>query len=87
MMVVEIALIMALQGFICICSFKLGARVGQMVVRGESVESPFKSPVEAIREAKENHEYRREQDRLQTISDNIDNYDGTGLGQKDVPKV
>lgn len=87
MEVLDFALIMALQGFLCICSFIIGAKVGQKIVRGETIESPVKSPVEAYREAKNNFEYRREQDRLQTISDNIDNYDGTGIGQKDIPKI
>lgn len=87
MEVLELALVMALQGFLCICSFIVGAKVGQKVVRGESIEIPVKSPVEAIREAKDNFEYRREQERLQIISDNIDNYDGTGLGQKDIPVI
>ena len=74
-------------GFICVLCFFTGAKIGQKVVRGETIESPVKSPVEAYREAKNNFEYRREQDRLQTISDNIDNYDGTGIGQKDIPKI
>lgn len=74
-------------GFICVLCFFTGAKVGQKVVRGETIESPVKSPIEAYREAKSNFEYRREQDRLQTISDNIDNYDGTGIGQKDIPKI
>lgn len=87
MEVLDFALIMALQGFLCICSFIVGAKVGQKVVRGETIESPVKSPVEAYREAKSNFEYRREQERLQTISDNIDSYDGTGIGQKDIPKI
>ena len=74
-------------GFICVLCFFTGAKVGQKVVRGETIESPVKSPVEAYREAKSNFEYRREQERLQTISDNIDSYDGTGIGQKDIPKI
>lgn len=87
MSAIELGLIMALQGFLCICSFIIGAKIGQKVVRGESIETPLKSPLEGLREAKSNFEYRKEQERLQTISDNIDNYDGTGIGQKDIPII
>jgi hypothetical protein len=79
-----ILLILAIGTINALCFF-LGAKLGQKVVRGETIESPLKSPLESLREAKDNFEYRQEQERLQTISDNIDNYDGTGIGQKDIP--
>lgn len=84
---IELGLIMALQGFLCICSFIIGAKIGQKVVRGESIETPLKSPLEGLREAKNNFEYRKMQERDQVIADNIDNYDGTGIGQKDIPNI
>lgn len=83
----ETALLILAIGFINALCFVLGAKVGQKVVRGESIETPLKSPLEGLREAKSNFEYRKEQERLQTISDNIDNYDGTGIGQKDIPNI
>lgn len=79
-----IAIIFSVCFFNVVCFF-IGAKVGQKVVRGETLETPLKSPLETLREAKDNFEYRQEQERLQTISDNIDNYDGTGIGQKDIP--
>lgn len=86
MEVIELALLMALQGFLCICSFIIGAKVGQNVVQGEKVELGIKSPVKAYEEHREKQEQIREEERLQTIAENIDNYDGTGLGQKDIPQ-
>lgn len=83
----ETILLILAVGLISAINFFLGAKVGQKVVRGEDIEIPVKTPVQAIREAKDNFEYRREQERLQIISDNIDNYDGTGLGQKDIPVI
>lgn len=83
----EILSVMATQGFLCICSFIIGAKVGQKVVRDETIETPLKSPFKAVSEAKEEREHKREQERLQIISDNIDAYDGTSIGQKDIPQA
>ena len=74
-------------GLINALCFILGAKIGQKVVRGESIEIPLKTPSEALREAKSNFEYRKMQERDQVIADNIDNYDGTGIGQKDIPNI
>ena len=81
-----IAIIFSVCFFNVVCFF-LGAKVGQKVVRGETLETPLKSPLKFVSEAKEQFEYRKEQERLQTISDNIDNYDGTSIGQKDIPQI
>lgn len=83
----ETILLILVIGLINALCFFLGAKVGQKVVRGETLETPLKSPLEVVRDAKSNFEYRKEQERLQTISDNIDNYDGTSIGQKDIPQI
>lgn len=83
----ETILLILVVGFICVLCFFTGAKVGQKVVRGETIETPLKSPLKVVSEVKENIEYKKEQERLQIISDNIDNYDGTGIGQKDVPMI
>lgn len=79
--------ILAIVCFFNVLSFFIGAKVGQKVVKGETLETPLKSPVKAYEEHKEQVEQKREQERLQIISENIDNYDGTGLGQKDIPII
>lgn len=84
---IELLSIIAMIGFFNVCCFIIGAKIGQKVVRGETIESPVKSPLQVVSEAKEQFEYRKEQERLQTISDNIDNYDGTSIGQKDIPII
>lgn len=83
----ETILLILVIGLINALCFIIGAKVGQKVVRGETLESPLKSPLKVFSEAKEQFEYRKEQERLQTISDNIDNYDGTSIGQKDIPQI
>ena len=76
-------------GTLCIVCFFVGAKVGQTVSRGETLEVPELNPVKVIRESrehrKEERERRLEQNRMDVILQNIESYDGTGLGQKDVP--
>ena len=43
------------------------------------------NPLQAYREHKEREEDRKELERLEIIMENIEKYDGTGAGQKDVP--
>lgn len=74
-------LIFSISNIVC---FVIGAKVGQKVVKGESIELP--KPVEAIREHKSREEAKKKQDRLDVIMHNINAYDGTSNGQKEVPK-
>lgn len=66
--------------------FLIGAKVGQAVAKGEKVELPKVNPMEAIREYQNKREAEREQDRMSVVLGNIDAYDGTSNGQRDVPK-
>lgn len=50
--------------------------------RGEEIKMP--NPVEKVQTFKDSQEYRKEQEAVQTMLHNIDVYDGTGLGQKDI---
>lgn len=43
------------------------------------------NPLQAYREHKEREEEKKEVERLEIIMENIENYDGTGAKQKDVP--
>lgn len=78
----EVVTILAM-GFVCMACFLMGAKVGQTVAKGEKVELP--SPVKAVQEHRERKEAQMEQSRLETIMRNIENYDGTPYGQKEVP--
>ena len=76
-------------GALNIACFFIGAKVGQIVAKGEDIKLPT-NPIDAVRERKIERESRKEAeaeaDRVETILQNIDNYDGTGRGQKDVPR-
>lgn len=73
-------------GALCIACFFVGAWVGTRVSKGEDIEMPSISPLKAHREREARKEAQRAQERVDTILQNIDNYDGTAQGQKDVPR-
>lgn len=80
------ALLLAVMGVMNVVCFVVGAKVGQKVVKGEAVELPTLSPIGIIRKQKDKKQAEFEQDRLETIMRNIEGYDGTGIGQEDVPR-
>jgi hypothetical protein len=82
----DIAILIATVGVLCIGCFCVGAKVGQTVSKGEEINLPTVNPMEAYRQHKAKQEAQQEQDRLETIMQNVENYDGTSNGQKDVPR-
>lgn len=74
-------------GALNIACFSIGAKIGQAVVRGEKVTVAPENPIKAIREREEKRQAKEEQERIDTIMRNIDNYDGTDRGQQDVPMM
>jgi hypothetical protein len=79
----EILIILTVGTLNVVC-FLFGAKVGQKVVKNEPIEIPSLNPLKAYREAQERRQADREADKLDTILQNIEAYDGTGAGQKDV---
>ena len=69
-----------------ISCFIIGAVVGMKVSRGERIEVPNLNPVKAIEERQAKKEAEHEQSKIDTIMENIERYDGTAYGQKDVPR-
>lgn len=66
--------------------FYIGAKVGQKVVKGEDINVPTINPMQIIREREDRKEAEKEQSKIDTILQNIENYNGTSQGQKDVPR-
>ena len=73
-------------GAMCVICFIVGAKVGQMVSKGEDIKTPTISPIEAARNREEKKLAQMEQNRIDTIMRNIERYDGTTKGQEDVPR-
>lgn len=78
-------LIMAVFSLSNIACFLIGARVGQKVTKGEEVKVTV-NPMEVFKEREARKEAEYEQNRIDTILRNIDNYDGTSYNQEDVPR-
>lgn len=80
----DIVWLLAIAGLTNIACFVIGAKVGQAVSKGETIETPTVNPMKAYREHQAQKEADREKNRYDTILRNIDIYDGTGNGQEDV---
>jgi hypothetical protein len=77
-------LLILIVGTLNIVCFYIGAKVGQQVSKGETITTP--NPVKAIEERKERKVAKEEQGKIDAILRNIEKYNGTELGQEDVPK-
>lgn len=86
MLTIELLCVIALVSFFNVCSFIIGAKVGQKAVRGETIETPKFEPIKTIREYNEQKEVRKEQEKQKIIAENIDAYNGTPYGQQELPK-
>lgn len=82
----ETALIILAIGALNIACFFIGAVVGQTAKRGEDIKQAMPNPAEAIKRRKEIKAADIKRNRVSTIMQNVDIYDGTSNGQKDVPR-
>lgn len=80
----EILLIL-LVGTLNIVCFFVGAKVGQQVSKGETITTPELNPVKVYNNWQDRKEAEKEQSRMDTILQNIETYDGTSTGQRDIP--
>lgn len=79
-------LLVLITGALCVACFFIGAKVGQTASKGEPIELPKVDPLKPIKEHQDRKQAKAEQDRYDAILRNIENYDGTEAGQKDVPR-
>ena len=80
----ETIALLFLFGVFIILAYTLGLKNGQKLKNNEEIKIPEINPVKIVRNEIETFEQKKKQDVYDTIMDNIDNYDGTGLGQKDI---
>lgn len=81
----ETLALLFLFGIFIILSYTLGLKNGQKLKNEEEIKIPEINPVKIVRNEIETFEQKKKQDVYDTMMANIDNYDGTGLGQKDIP--
>lgn len=72
-------------GVFILVAYTLGLKNGQKISRNEDIQLPNVNPVTAISKEIEKHEEKKKQEAYEVMMSNIDNYDGTGLGQKEIP--
>ena len=67
--------------------FFIGLKIGLKVSKGEEpkITDPIKAVEDYKEEKEEKKESRKQKEELQIMLENINNYDGTGSGQKDLP--
>ena len=71
----------------CILSFVIGAMIGQRTQKGKDITiNPVKAIKEEIKESKEKKQEDLKIRQMNTMLKNIDNYDGSGMGQTEIPK-
>lgn len=81
----ETIALLFLFGIFIILSYTLGLKNGQKLKNNEEIKIPEINPVKIVRNEIETFEQKKKQDAYDTMMANIDNYDGTGIGQKDIP--
>ncbi len=81
----ETIALLFLFGIFIILAYTLGLKNGQKLKNNEEIKMPEINPVKIVRNEIETFEQKKKQDAYDTMMANIDNYDGTGLGQKDIP--
>ena len=81
----ETIALLFLFGVFIILAYTLGLKNGQKLKNDEEIKMPEVNPVKIVRNEIDAFQQRKKQDVYDTIMANIDNYDGTGLGQKDIP--
>ena len=81
----ETIALLFLFGVFIILAYTLGLKNGQKLKNNEEIKIPEINPVKIVRNEIETFEQKKKQDAYDTMMANIDNYDGTGLGQKDRP--
>jgi hypothetical protein len=81
----EILLIL-LVGALNIACFFVGAKVGQQVSKGEKITVPEINPLKLWEDRQDRKEAEKERNKMDVILSNIETYDGTSVGQKDIPR-
>lgn len=77
-------LLLFLFGIFIITAYTLGLKNGQRLKNNEEIKLPEINPIKIVKNEIESFEEKKKQNAFETMMSNIDNYDGTGLGQKDI---
>lgn len=81
----ETLLIILATGAVSIASFLIGSRIGAVREQAPQAERPSVDPLKHIRDRQERKKARANMERHEALMRNIELYDGTSEGQKDLP--
>lgn len=81
---IENILMLLMLGTLNIVCFFVGAKIGQKVVKGEEIKAPKISIPTPIQDYRKKKQAEYEQEKIDTIMQNVESYNGTPAGQKDV---
>lgn len=77
-------LILELFNLLCLV---IGVSIGQKVSKNKEIRlNPISAIKQEVKETKEEKKQELKQRQIDTMLYNIDNYNGDGLGQRDIPK-
>lgn len=83
----ETILIILATGIISLLSFYMGLKATNNEPTKEiKMPNPIKKIIEYKQQAEESKQERLEKEIIETNLENINNYNGTALGQKDIPR-
>lgn len=82
-MIGEILLCTVFGVFLCFAFIK-GIQIGQSIENNTPVEMPSLNIAKKVQEIKQSKQDQKEIDKMNTILENIENYDGTDTNQKEV---
>ena len=83
---IETIILCTIFGVFILISYTLGLRNGQKISNNKEIESPVVNPIKEVSKELKKFHTDKEQKKLNTIMENIDNYNGTAIGQKDLPE-
>lgn len=82
---IETIILCTIFGIFILTAYSMGLKNGQKLSKNEEIVLPNINPVKVIREEKEKHEAKKKQEAYEIMMSNIDNYDGTSTGQREIP--
>lgn len=81
---VGMMLMILIMGVLMLFSFLIGARTAQKAHKGEEIKLPSINPIEMFEKHEEQKMIEQAEYERNLMLENINNYNGTGLGQKEI---
>ena len=84
MLIIAMLVLVATTGVLTILAFIVGVSTAQKAHKGETVKMPTVNPIKLFEEHEEKRMIEQAEKEMDIMLENINNYTGDGLGQKDI---